>query len=178
VNILITRHDKIGDFVLTLPTYQVAKNQIPNSKIIALVSKVNYELASSMDFIDDVILYDEDLFTLVKRIREKDIDVSISAFTDTKLAFALLLAGVRKRYAPATKIAQIFSNNRVKQRRSQVKMTEAEYNLDLLKAFYSDLDLKYDKPLLKFSKNDIENILLKFKIEKFFFSSSSKNRNL
>ncbi len=143
MNILITRHDKIGDFVLTLPTYQVAKNQIPNSKIIALVSKVNFELASSMGFIDDVILYDEDLFTLVKRIKEKNIDVSISAFTDTKLAFALLLAGVKKRYAPATKIAQIFSNKRVKQRRSQVKMTEAEYNLDLLKAFYPSIDLKY-----------------------------------
>ncbi len=165
MNLLITRHDKIGDFVLTLPTYQVAKKQIPNSRIIALVSKVNYELASSMGFIDDVILYDEDLFTLVKRIKEKNIDVSISAFTDTKLAFALLLAGVKKRYAPATKLAQIFSNNRVKQRRSLVKMTEAEYNLDLLKAFYPSIELKYDKPLLKFSKDEIETILLKFKKE-------------
>ncbi len=103
MNILITRHDKIGDFVLTLPTYQVAKNQIPNSKIIALVSKVNFELASSMGFIDDVILYDEDLFTLVKRIKEKNIDVSISAFTDTKLAFALLLAGVKKKICSSNK---------------------------------------------------------------------------
>lgn len=165
MNLLITRHDKIGDFVLTLPTYQVAKKQVPNAKIIALVSKVNYELASSMNFIDDVILYDEDLFTLVKRIKEKNIDVSISAFTDTKLAFALFLAGVKKRYAPATKFAQIFSNNRVKQRRSLVKMTEAEYNLDLLKVFYPSIELKYDKPLLKFSKDEIETILLKFKKE-------------
>ena len=165
MNLLITRHDKIGDFVLTLPTYQVAKKQIPNVKIFALVSKVNYELASSMKFIDEVILYDENLFTLVKRIKEKNIDVSISAFTDTKLAFALLLAGVKKRYAPATKLAQIFSNYRVKQRRSLVKMTEAEYNLDLLKTFYPKAELKYEKPLLKFSKDEIEAILLKFKKE-------------
>jgi len=165
VNLLITRHDKIGDFVLTLPTYQVAKKQIPNVKIFALVSKVNYELASSMKFIDEVILYDENLFTLVKRIKGKNIDASISAFTDTKLAFALFLAGVKKRYAPATKLAQIFSNNRVKQRRSLVKMTEAEYNLDLLKAFYPKAELKYEKPLLTFSKDEIESILLKFKKE-------------
>ncbi len=163
MNILISRHDKIGDFVLTLPVYYVAKNQIPKAKIIALVSKVNYDLASNIDFIDEVILYDEDLFTLVKRIKQKNIDVSISAFTDTKLAFALLLAGVKKRYAPATKIAQIFSNRRVKQRRSQVKMSEWQYNLELLKAFSPNLDLDYKKPLLKFEENERKRVLLEFK---------------
>lgn len=165
MNLLISRHDKIGDFVLTLPILQVAKNQIPNVKVIALVSKVNYELASSMEFIDEVILYDENLFTLIKRIKDKNIDVSISAFTDTKLAIALLLAGVKKRYAPATKIAQVFSNYRVKQRRSQVKMTESEYNLDLLKSFVPNLNIEYTKPLLKFPKKEVDSILSQFKNE-------------
>ncbi len=44
-------------------------------------------------------------------------------------------------------------------------MTEAEYNLDLLKAFYPSIDLKYKKPLLKFTKDEIETILIKFKEE-------------
>jgi ADP-heptose:LPS heptosyltransferase len=165
VNLLISRHDKIGDFVLTLPTFQVAKNQIPNVKVIALVSKINYELASSMEFIDEVVVYDDNLLTLTKKIKDKNIDISISAFTDTKLAIALLLAGVKKRYAPATKIAQVFSNYRVKQRRSQVKMTECEYNLDLLKSFYPKLNTEYKKPLLEFSKSEKDDISSKFKLE-------------
>ena len=119
-NLLITRHDKIGDFALTLPTYQAAHKQLKNVKVIALVSKVNYEFAKQIDFIDNVILYEDDLFALIKSIKSKNIDVSISAFTDTKLAFALFLSGVKIRYAPATKIAQIFSNHRIVQRRSQV----------------------------------------------------------
>ena len=54
--------------------------------------------------------------------------MSISAFTDKKVALALFLAGVKKRIAPATKFAQIFSNIRVKQRRSRVEKREIEYN--------------------------------------------------
>jgi len=163
VNLLITRHDKIGDFVLTLPTYKVAHEQMKNVKVIALVSKVNYNFAKSIKFIDDVILYDEDIFTLIKNIKEKNIDVSISAFTDTKLALALLLSGVKKRYAPATKIAQIFSNHRVKQRRSQVKKTEAQYNLELLTTFDNNIKPEFNKPLLEYSAEEKIEQLNNFK---------------
>ncbi len=170
MNLLITRHDKIGDFVLTLPTFKVAKNSIKDTRIIALVSKVNYEFAKNIDFIDDVILYEDDLFLLVKNIKEKNIDVSISAFTDTKLALALLLSGIKKRYAPATKIAQIFSNYRIKQRRSQVRKTEALYNLELLQNYDNNVNIEFEKPLLKFSQKEKDEELdifkNKFKINK------------
>jgi len=154
VNLLISRHDKIGDFVLTLPMIKIAKQQLEDTKIIVLVSRINYELAQSLDFIDDVILYEDAVFSLAKKIKEKNIDVSISVFTDTKLAIALLFAGVKKRYAPATKIAQLFSNYRVPQRRSQVKMREFEYNIELLKAFASNVKSVFEKPLLEFTKNE------------------------
>lgn len=165
MNILITRHDKIGDFVLTLPTYQLAKNSIKDVNVIALVSKVNYEFAKSIHFIDDVILYEDNLFKLIKKIKEKNIDVSISAFTDTKLALALLLSGIKKRYAPATKIAQIFSNYRITQRRSQVKKTEALYNLELLQKFDNSVNSEFEKPLLKFSNEEKTEQLNTFRHE-------------
>ena len=169
MNILITRHDKIGDFILTLPMIKIAKEQLPNTNIIVLVSKVNYELSKSLEFIDDVILYEDDVYNLAKAIKKKNIDVSISAFTDTKLALALFISGVKKRYAPATKIAQIFSNNRVSQRRSQVKMREFEYNIELLKAFNSNISSNFKKPLLTFNQNDKQAQLDLFK-EKFNIS--------
>ena len=89
MNLLICRHDKIGDFVLCLPMIKIAKESFKNTKIIVLVSKVNYEFAQNIDFIDDVILYEDKLLSLIKNIKVKNIDVSISAFTDTKLAFSL-----------------------------------------------------------------------------------------
>jgi len=71
VNILITRHDKIGDFITSLPLFYVVKKDNPNAKIYALVSKVNIDLANQIDFIDEVILYDknqQELILVVKYI--------------------------------------------------------------------------------------------------------------
>ncbi len=154
MNLLITRHDKIGDFITSLPTFYVAKKNLPDTKIIALVSKINFQLAQAMDFIDEVILYEDDVFALAQKIKAQNIDVSISCFTDTKLAMALFLSGVKQRYAPATKLAQLFSNHRIKQRRSQVKMREFEYNLELLKAYKPDINTQFEKPLLTLSQED------------------------
>ena len=58
---------------------------------------------------------------------------------DTGLA--VWLAGIRERYAPATKIAQLFYNRRVVQRRSRSEKSEYEYNLDLVRAFLKHLDI-------------------------------------
>ena len=148
MNILITRHDKIGDFVTMLPVCKVLKEQTTH-KIVMLVGKINAAFARELDFIDDVIEYNEDSKALVKTIRSYSFDVSISGYIDTALAKVLFKSGIPKRIAPATKIAQIFFNQRVKQRRSLVEKREFEYNLDLLKAFDSHLRLDFERPLVK-----------------------------
>ncbi len=158
MNILITRHDKIGDFCTTLPMIKVLKEQT-NHKIFVLVSKVNYEFAKNFDFIDEVVLYEDIPLKLAKKLRKLNIDVSISAFIDTNLSLGLFLSGIKTRIAPATKIAQVFFNKRVIQRRSEVKMSEWEYNLELLKAFDSSLDLTYTPPILELN-NKRENLVV------------------
>jgi len=155
VKVLISRHDKIGDFVVTLPMFSVLKQQRPELELYALVSKVNYAFAQRVSYIDHVILFDSnDLKQTRKAIREAQIDVSISAFIDTKLAWLLFNSGIKKRIAPATKAAQILFNKRITQRRSQVAKRELEYNLDLLLAFDPHLTLNYEQPLLNISKSD------------------------
>ncbi len=158
MNILITRHDKIGDFCTTLPMIKVLKKQT-NHKIFILVSKVNYEFAKHFDFIDEVILYEDKPFKLSKKLKKLHIDISISAFIDTKLGLALFLSGIKTRIAPATKMAQIFFNKKVVQRRSEVKMSEWKYNLELLKAFDKNLDLTYTPPILELNQKR-ENIVI------------------
>ncbi len=150
MNILITRHDKIGDFITSLPLFYVVKKDNPNAKIYALVSKVNIDLANQIDFIDEVILYDKNHFwQTLKNIKNANISVSISAFIDTQLGWLLLLNNIKTRIAPATKIAQLFFNNTLKQKRSLVEKTEVEYNLDLAKLLNNNIDLAYHAPLLK-----------------------------
>jgi ADP-heptose:LPS heptosyltransferase len=165
MNILITRHDKIGDFITSLPLYYVVKKANPHAKVFALVSKINIDLAKQIDFIDEVILYDEDNFWLtLKNIRAVNISISISAFIDTKIGWMLFLSGIKSRIAPATKLAQLFFNKTLRQRRSLVEKTEVEYNLDLAKLLDKKIDLNYKKPLLRLdnkqkfrSVNQLEN---------------------
>jgi ADP-heptose:LPS heptosyltransferase len=166
VNLLITRHDKIGDFVVTLPLFKAIKTSNPDIKIYALVSRINFNFAKSIDFIDDVIFYDkDDFFGTLKRLKNAEIDVSISAFINTKLGWLLFLSGIKKRIGPATKIAQIFFNNRIVQRRSKVEKTEFEYNLDLAKKLDTSISLEFEKPLIKVDgKNTIKFFKEQFNI--------------
>ena len=149
MNILITRHDKIGDFITALPICKVLKEQT-NHKIVMLVSKVNVPLANKINFIDAVIEYTDDSVQLISNINKYKIDVSISAFINNHLGVCLFLAKVKTRISPATKIAQIFFNNTLKQRRSKVEKTEWQYNLDLLKKLDNNLELDFKRPLLNF----------------------------
>jgi len=145
-------------------------------------------LALACDFIDEVIVDDgSSVLELVKRLREVKIDASITMFSNTRVAVAQFLARIPKRIAPATKIAQIFYTKRVKQRRSQVKMAEFEYNLELTKELFSEIDLEYKKPLLEFedskiiydvfcANNDIEKEIVVFHVG--FGGSSDANWTL
>ena len=160
MNLLITRHDKIGDFCVTLPLFKAIKEQYPNTKVTALVSKVNFEFAKNIEFIDDVILYDKnDLGKTLQTIKDKKFDASISAYIDTALGKMLFKSRIKKRVAPATKIAQIFFNKRVSQRRSRVEKTEWQYNLDLAKKIFPDIKLDFTRPLLNFEEKKEKRVI-------------------
>jgi ADP-heptose:LPS heptosyltransferase len=109
-------------------------------------------LAEACEFIDEVVVDDGKIsvFELSKKIKDAKIDASVTLFSNTRVAFAQFLAKIPIRIAPATKIGQIFYNKRVTQRRSEVKMAEFEYNLQLAKELFVDIKLQYPQPLLSF----------------------------
>ena len=125
-----------------------------------MVSKVNVALAKEFDFIDEVIEYTTDSTTLLYRLNHIKADVSISGYIDFHLGLCLFLAKIPIRIAPATKLAQIFFNKKLKQRRSEVKKTEAMYNLDLLHKFDDKLNLIFEKPLLNINSKKEDFIIL------------------
>jgi ADP-heptose:LPS heptosyltransferase len=150
--LLVTRHDKIGDFVLALPLCKAIKTAHPEIQLSVLVSKVNFEFAKALDFIDDVILYGEDPSETLAQIRQRRFNASISCFIDTQLGWLLWRAGIPRRIAPATKFAQIFFNERITQRRSQVEKTEWQYNLELGRALFPSQTLSFAPPLIQFNE--------------------------
>jgi len=155
LKILIVRTDKLGDFITALPAISILKKYNKNNKIIVCVAPLNKALAESCLFIDEVIVDDgQNILKLASKFRDAKVDASITMFSNTRVAFAQFLAKIPKTIAPATKIAQIFYTNRIKQKRSEVKMAEFEYNLQLTRELFSDIDLSYKKPLLEFKEVD------------------------
>ena len=148
--LLITRHDKIGDFVLALPLCKAIKAAHPEIQLSVLVSKVNFEFAKALDFIDDVILYSEDFDRTLAEIKQRCFDASISCFIDSRLGWLLWRARIPMRIAPATKFAQVLFNERVTQRRSEVAKTEWQYNLDLGRVLFQNEALAFTPPLIGF----------------------------
>ena len=157
MNILVVRTDKLGDFITALPTMYVLKKHNPQNRIVVLVAPLNKALAKSCEFIDEVLVDDgkSSLFALSRRLKRAQIDLSVTLFSNTRVAIAQFLAGIKERYAPATKIAQIFYNHRLKQRRSEVKMAEFEYNLALAREAFSEINLDFPKPLLQFADSKV-----------------------
>ena len=155
MNILVVRTDKLGDFITALPTMYLLKEHNPNHKMIACVAPLNEELARACDFIDEVIVdRGEPLFTFVSQLRNANIEASVTLFSNTRVALAQFLAQIPQRIAPATKLAQIFYNRRVKQRRSEVKMAEYEYNLELARTLFPDMGRRFPSPLLTFNSKE------------------------
>jgi ADP-heptose:LPS heptosyltransferase len=130
-NILIVRNDKIGDFALILPAVASLKKNIPNSKIVCLVSKNVEELAQQCKFIDEVIV-DKKIKDLYLQLKKYKFDLAISFFSTFRIGYLLKKLNIPLRLAPKTKLAQIFYNHKIYQKRSKSKKPEYEYNIDLI----------------------------------------------
>jgi ADP-heptose:LPS heptosyltransferase len=84
-----------------------------------------------------------------------------------KTAMALWLAGIDQRFGPATKLAQLFLNKRLRQKRSLSQKPEYEYNLDLIRHYITsngDNPVSLQAPpFLAFNTDEIRDLKNKFK---------------
>ena len=169
-SILVIRNDKLGDFMLAWPAFSLLKNQYPESEITALVTAYTKDMAELCPWIDKTILDDgSSALSLAKTISRYRFDASVALFTETRTALACLLSRIPVRIAPATKLAQLFSNNTLKQRRSRSAKPEYEYNVDLVKHL---ITLQGDTPIttpappyLSFDTSLINNTGRQYRLE-------------
>ena len=170
MRILAVRQDKLGDFMLSWPALAALKENLPRAAITALVSAYTREMAELCPWIDDVLV---DPATapgarpgwraaqaLARELRARRFDAAVTLFSATHVGLALWLAGVPLRVAPATKLAQVFHNRRVIQRRSRSEKPEWEYNLDLALALARELGVAEPvlprPPYLSFDRAGLE----------------------
>jgi ADP-heptose:LPS heptosyltransferase len=166
--ILIIRNDKLGDFMLSFPSFALLKQALPDCETYALVPGYTKEMAEACRWIDHVIIDPgkdsglTGLRNLIDNFHNHKLDAAITLFSTTRIGFALMAAGIRYRLAPATKAAQIFYNQRLTQRRSRSEKPEYEYNLDLvrhfLQAYNIDVPELLQPPYLHFNQQEVKQL--------------------
>lgn len=162
--ILVIRNDKIGDFMLAWPSFAMLKSSLPDCHITALVPKYTVALATACPWIDDVIVdvgeqADKAQQQLLQtELKAAQFDASINLFSTMYNALLVWKARIPYRLAPATKLAQIFYNHRIKQKRSQSAKPEYEYNLDLVRAFLNDNKIDVVEPKAPYFSFDTQQL--------------------
>ena len=170
--ILVVRNDKLGDFMLSWPSFAALKQAFPNARIVALVPNYTKPIAELCPWIDEILIDPTEnaglkgFFKLLKRTRQHRFDLMVTLFSTTRIGLLGLLAGIPQRWAPATKLAQLGYNHRLKQKRSRSEKPEYQYNLDIVSAAKSHYQnsVKYDfaPPYLPLEADELNQLQYAF----------------
>jgi len=135
--ILVVRNDKLGDFTLALPAFVLLKACLPDTELTALVPAYTRDIAALCPAIDQILLDPggkadrSEQTQLIHELKQQRFDAALTLYSTTRIGWLLWRSGIRFRFAPATKLAQVFYNHRLTQRRSLSLKPEFQYNLDL-----------------------------------------------
>lgn len=176
--VLVVRNDKLGDFMLIYPALALLKQSVNLIHITVLVPQYTADMAKECPWVDDIIVDPgsgaplSEQYKLLQKLHNQHFNAIITLYSTTRIALLAFLARIKYRLAPATKIAQIFYNHRLTQRRSRSLKPEFEYNVDIAKKFLSDFNIKsnvsLEPPFLKFQTEEInalrDNFYIKYKI--------------
>lgn len=133
--ILVSRTDKIGDLILSIPSFYMLKKMYPQAELVVLVRKYNYDIVANLDYIDRIIKIDD--YTkneLLEKIPYFKADVFIALYNDDFVAALARASKAKIKIGPLSKLSSFFTYNKgVLQKRSRSLKNEGEYNLDLVK---------------------------------------------
>ncbi|MDA3869423.1 MAG: glycosyltransferase family 9 protein [Gammaproteobacteria bacterium] len=169
--ILVIRNDKLGDFMLAWPSFQALRQLFPEARIYALVPAYTSPMAEICPWIDEVVLDENQhglsgLIKTTSRLKAYNFDSALCLHSTPSIALALFLAGIPQRFAPASRIDQIFYNHTLTQLRSRSEKPEYEYNTELAlfmgRHFGVSGSYSLNPPLLSFPDEEVEQIKNQF----------------
>ena len=172
-SIIITRTDRLGDVILTLPLITEVKKIFKNAKVIFFVKKYTKELLTGYDGIDEIITEDDavDFTDKYKLFKEKDPDLVINVKPEFDLALIFFLLGTKYRIGTGYRWYSFLYNCKVYQHRKTSDKHESDLNLNLISAFFNDVgtDKKF---YFRYTRED--EIELNKKLKKFKLSQEDK----
>lgn len=142
--LLISRTDRAGDLLLTLPVFAAARAAWHHVSLIAHVRSYTAPLLRGQSEIDETLIDPaatgfSGLRELVRAFRQAAPDAAVIVHPAPRVLVAAWLAGIPIRVGRASNAWQFLLNRRCVQHRSRNERHEYEYNLDLLSGLGLDL---------------------------------------
>ncbi|MCB9254096.1 MAG: glycosyltransferase family 9 protein [Bdellovibrionaceae bacterium] len=152
LKILVTRTDRLGDALLSLPTLCYLRKALPDAEIHFLAkSEIGGLLAGFMrdHYIKPIEVELKQSSLLQEALKAERYRVALFLYPEWELLSAAFLARVPKRVAPLSKWwSFLLLNHGVRQNRSRLEKNEAEYNLDLAKYVVSKVVKSKETPTI------------------------------
>lgn len=158
--ILITRTDRMGDVVLSLPAIKAVKEAFPSAHITVMVQPRMDDLLKGNPHIDEVIVYDKNKkhkgilrnIGFVSQLRSKKFDAALIFHTTKRINLLCFLAGIPRRIGYARGKADFLLTDRLENAKKAGEKHEAEYSLDILR--YLGIAPEFSNPVIYVSAED------------------------
>jgi ADP-heptose:LPS heptosyltransferase len=144
VKVLVTRTDRLGDLVLSLPVFALLKQACPAWEIHALVAPGSVPLVENDPHLSRVWTWNGDEPEALRRALQTELaacgfDAAVMLQYRRELAVLLRAAGIRRRYGPWSRWSSWLNLNRGRrQNRSGGGRHEMDFNLDLGRCLLAD----------------------------------------
>jgi heptosyltransferase-2 len=124
-SILLLRHDRVGDMVLSTPVFRALKTRYPDANITVLASETNQEILLNNPNVDEILIY-KGIRNFTPEVRKKKFDMAIDLFLthDMKQAFMTCLSGAVYRLGFRDSGRELFFNMRCPAARPQKRMVD------------------------------------------------------
>lgn len=165
MELLITRNDRLGDFMLAWPAVQTVHRNLPEARITLLAQSYTAPLGRLCEGVSAVVADPaatgewRHARALARLLHPSEFDAALALFSRFDVALGLALARIPVRVAPATKLAQVLYTHRLRQRRSQSVRPEWVYNLELAEFFLARLGVAEPRravaPYLSFPEAEV-----------------------
>lgn len=144
LKVLVTRTDRLGDLVLSLPAMAMLKKAQPTWDVQVMVAPGTVPIVENERSLSKIWTWREDqplaeTMRLVGELRKETFDAVVMFYYDTSLARMLRKVGITRRYGPLSKwTSWILLNRGVRQNRSAGGQHEADFNLELSRCVLDD----------------------------------------
>ncbi|MBP1654891.1 MAG: glycosyl transferase family protein [Bacteroidetes bacterium] len=141
--ILVVRTDRVGDVVLATPLIRALRRTFPDAHIAALVRPYTRDVLLHNPHLNEILVDDPDgahagrsgFWDQVGMLRSRKFDTALLLLPTERMAWMLLVAGIRTRIGVGTKLYEVLTFMRTVSRHKYIPLRhEADYCLDLGRA--------------------------------------------